>query len=115
MLVEKLGLLPMAAFAYDGGERFTMPYISSSQRLARALQDAGAPHELVLHASLGYFEAWKSPLKFPKLALLDELRRARMDAFALRVIAGEFDDDPQATREHYQQEFKRLMQAKWKM
>lgn len=88
-------------------------YICASERLAKALQEAGASYELIVHAQLGFFDLWKSPIKFPKMALLDELRRAGLHPLALRVIQGEFDCDPEETREHFKREFDRLRATKW--
>lgn len=42
-------------------------------------------------AAFGYYDDFKSPLTFPKIALFDDLMRAGMKEFANRVILGEFD------------------------
>jgi hypothetical protein len=65
--------------------------VPTSERLANALYLAGAPGQLINNARLGLYDEHKSPLSFPKMALLSDLREAKMHAFALRVLRGEFE------------------------
>jgi hypothetical protein len=60
-------------------------------RLANALQDASAPHDIWSRAILGFYDDFQSCFPYPKIALIDDLEKAGMIPFAERVRAGEFD------------------------
>ena len=65
--------------------------LPTSERLANALHQAGAPARLVNSARLGHYDDYKSPFTFPKLALVYDLRAANLHDFAIRVMQGDFD------------------------
>lgn len=68
-------------------------YMPASERLANALHHAGAPAHLINAARLGCYDPRKTPFTYPKIALLCDLREANLHAVALRVLAGEFDQE----------------------
>jgi hypothetical protein len=70
----------------------------SSNRLARALHDAGAPEHLVAMASAGYWHTYRSPHELPEAALLGALTVHAVHGFAARVIGGEFLADQMERR-----------------
>ncbi len=65
--------------------------LPTSERLANALDQAGAPPSLVNNARSGLYDLLKSPYTFPKMALLSDLRRYQMNNFCTRVLLGEFE------------------------
>jgi hypothetical protein len=72
--------------------------LPTTERLANALHKAGAPAHLVNQARLGHYDKYKSPLTFPKVQLIHDLRIANLHDFALRVIGGEFDSSAEEAR-----------------
>lgn len=77
---------------------------SSKARLARALADVpGMPPDMVTRAVDGYYHDFESPLAFPEMQLVADLRdmaklpttgpaaRKALAQLAARVINGEFD------------------------
>lgn len=62
----------------------------TSQRLARALREAGAPTELVVNARDRVYDEYLGQDVFPEVQLLVDLRAAGLHEFAQRVIDGEF-------------------------
>jgi hypothetical protein len=65
--------------------------LPTSERLANALDQAGAPPRLVNNARIGLYDLYKSPYTFPKMALLSDLRHFQMNNFCTRVLLGEFE------------------------
>lgn len=72
-----------------------MAMTPTTERLADALTEAGAPVAMVLKARTGYYDDFKSPLTFPEMQLLADVREAGLESFAERVIDGEFDATPE--------------------
>jgi hypothetical protein len=72
--------------------------LPTTERLANALYKAGAPAHLVNQARLGYYDDYKSPLTFPKMQLIHDLKAANLHDLALHVIAGLFDSTPEEAR-----------------
>lgn len=61
------------------------------EALKRELRRANAPLHIVVNADNGIYDPRTSPLIFPRIALLCQLRDANLHDLLLRVIAGEFD------------------------
>ena len=83
----------------------------TTEKLARALEAIPAiPREMVQHARDGRYDDFKSPLTFPEITLVAELRavarnkslprsvRQEIGKMARRVIDGEFDATPEESR-----------------
>lgn len=66
--------------------------MSATQRLAVELLNAHAPKELIAEVLRFTYHDFKSPLGAPKMALVGRLQGEGLDALALRVRQGEFDD-----------------------
>jgi hypothetical protein len=65
--------------------------IPTSEKLAGALRDAGAPEYLVLAARAGVYDDYRSASPTPKLDLYHLCLRHHLKDMADRVQAGEFD------------------------
>lgn len=87
-------------------------HIPASRRLWTALKDVRAPIDLCDRAAQGEFDDLQSFHAFPKLALLHELRQLKMEDFAARVIAGEFDTS-RADAQHWIN-FKQQRAEQWR-
>lgn len=72
----------------DGVDQWT------SNRLAAALEDAGAPHRMVALAAGGYWDEYRGPHALPQLTLVDALRNADLPDLAAQVVNGDFDAGP---------------------
>lgn len=69
--------------------------IPTTERLAMALEKAGAPGQMIDQARAGYYDDFKSPLAMPETQLLIDARRAGLETIAQGVINGEFDSTPE--------------------
>jgi hypothetical protein len=63
----------------------------TSERLALALIQVGAPPQMVTHAREGYYDDYRSPLAMPIMQLVHDARAAGLEKIADRAIDGEFD------------------------
>jgi hypothetical protein len=63
----------------------------TTERLALALEAAGAPAEMIQRARAGYYDDFKSPLAMPETQLLADARAAGLETIAQGVLAGEWD------------------------
>lgn len=64
----------------------------TSERLARELDRAGLPASMVEAARNGRYDEYKSPLAFPLIQLVDDLRKAGDPGnLVQRVMNGDFD------------------------
>ena len=83
----------------------------TTEKLARALESFPAiPPAMVKNAREGMYDDFKSPLTFPEITLVAELRavagntslprsaRQEIERLAKRVINGEFDATPEESR-----------------
>jgi hypothetical protein len=68
-----------------------MADIPTTERLARDLQDAGAPAAMVQRAREGYYDDFKSPLAMPEAQLLTDARAAGLTTIVDGVIDGRWD------------------------
>lgn len=72
-----------------------MAEIPTTERLARDLEEAGAPAEMVQLARNGYYDDFKSPLAMPEAQLMHDAREAGLQSIVEGVMDGRWD----ATRE----------------
>lgn len=70
-------------------------HVPTTERLARAMEQALCPVQMIASARAGLYDDFKSELALPMQHLVADLRRVGQHALARRVIDGEFD----ATRE----------------
>jgi hypothetical protein len=63
----------------------------TTERLARALEEAGAPTAMIERARQGYYDDFKSPLAMPEMQLLTDARAAGLESIAEGVLRGEWD------------------------
>lgn len=71
----------------------------TSERLARDLEAAGLPADMVSRARDGYYDDFKSPLAMPETQLYNDLRAAGRDDLAQKVTTGEWDSTPEESQE----------------
>lgn len=65
--------------------------LPTTERLARALEEAHAPAEMVANARAGVYDDYKSDYPMPILRLVEHARAAGLPNIANRAINGEFD------------------------
>ena len=65
--------------------------IPTTEKLAQALQDAGAPAEMIHRAKMGRYDDFKSQSATPIADLVSECRAAGLHTIVERAIKGEFD------------------------
>ena len=65
--------------------------MKTPERLATALEAAGAPADMIARAREGHYDDYLSPLAMPIHALAIEAREAGLTDIAQRAIGGEFD------------------------
>lgn len=63
----------------------------TSELLARALEEAGAPADMVRRAREDYYHDFKSPLAMPEMQLLSEARSYGLNSIAEGVMEGRWD------------------------
>jgi hypothetical protein len=69
--------------------------IPTTERLARALEEANAPGEMIDKARAGYYDDFKSPLAMPETMLLSDARNAGLEEIAQGVLEGRWDATPE--------------------
>jgi len=77
----------------------------TTERLAKALEQANAPADMIKNARAGYYDDFKSELEMPIFQLVRDLQCAVLPDLARRALNGEFDGTP-AESEAWIQEFK---------
>jgi hypothetical protein len=65
--------------------------MKTSDKLAAALREAGAPGIMIGRAEHGYYDDYKSHLAMPLHQLVVDARQHKLEDIAKRAIAGEFD------------------------
>lgn len=65
--------------------------VPTTERLALALEAAGAPPYMVQRARQGYYDDYKSPLAGPIMQLVADATAERLPEIATRAADGEFD------------------------
>jgi hypothetical protein len=63
----------------------------TTERLARALTEAGAPAEMIERARAGYYDDFKSPLAMPEMQLRADALELGLTDIAEGVVNGEWD------------------------
>lgn len=63
----------------------------TTERLARALEEAGAPAVMIERARQGYYDDFKSPLAFPEMQLRADALAAGLESIAEGVVNDEWD------------------------
>ena len=63
----------------------------TTERLAAALEAAGAPPDMIAKARDGYYDDYKSPRTFPKTELRNDARRHGLTGIVEGVLSGEWD------------------------
>ena len=86
----------------------------TSEKLARALREAGAPRQMVRRARRGEYDDYRSPHAMPIHMLVEDARAAGLTDIAERAIAGEFDgtreeSEAWAASPEGQETFRKLM------
>jgi len=64
----------------------------TSDILAEALEEVGAPPEMITRARDGYYDDFRSPLDMPITALVQDARTHGLESIATRARHGEFDE-----------------------
>jgi hypothetical protein len=65
--------------------------IPTTEKLAHALQEAGAPPQMIQRARTGYYDDYKSKHATPITLLASDARFNKLPDIAKRAEAGEFD------------------------
>jgi len=65
--------------------------MSTRERLAEAMTEAGCPDRLISNARAGFYDDYLSPLAFPIHRLVADLRAAGQPGLARRAMDGDFD------------------------
>ena len=84
---------------HDAGACPIEPALPTKERLAIALEEAGAHPQIVQVARDGYFDQCQSPLPMPIATLIQEMNEQGFPDLARRAEQGEFD----ATEEEIEQ------------
>ena len=89
----------------------TSEKLPTKERLARALETENDPRlaPLVVRARQGYYDDYESELAAPIITLVADLRGLGLEAFAQRVIDGEFDGIPEESEAWFQKEGKHYL------
>lgn len=66
----------------------------TTERLAFALVQAGAPPIMIRRAREGYYDDFKSPLAMPITQLVMDARHFKLTGIVERATAGDFDATP---------------------
>lgn len=83
--------------------------IPTTEKLARALEQAGAPSRMVDHARRGTYDDFKSNLAFPIVKLVQELEFLGLKELAERARNGEFDSTREEAEEWYNREGQKFL------
>jgi len=91
--------------------------IPTTERLARDLEEAGAPAEMIQRAREGYYDDYKSSLAMPEVQLVADARAAGLDAIVQGVYDGRWDAtkeeaDAWAASPEGQETFRELLAGK---
>lgn len=71
----------------------------TTERLAKALEEAGAPEDMITKAREGYYDDYKSPLPFPETQLYRDARDLGLESICRGVLNGDFDSTPEESAE----------------
>lgn len=92
--------------------------IPTTEKLAKALEEAGAPLEMIEKAHRGFYDDYKSPIGNPIMQLVIDSRAHRLHDIEQRAKDGEFDGtkeeaDAWSGSEEGQQMLREFMGGKW--
>lgn len=65
--------------------------IPTTQILAKALREAGAPPAMIRNAENGYYDDYKSDLALPINQLVVDAKKLNLNSIAERAMSGDFD------------------------
>jgi hypothetical protein len=65
--------------------------MSTADRLAQVLQEAGAPAAMIVRAKTGIYDDYRSPLAMPISQLVADAQAAGLSDIMARAMDGEFD------------------------
>lgn len=65
--------------------------MTTKEKLAKALREAGAPPSMILKAQRGFYDDFESPLEAPERALLEDAIRNGLGTIVAAVQRGDFD------------------------
>lgn len=87
--------------------------IPTTQKLADALREAGAPEGMIQEALNGFYDDFKSELPFPISQLASDAKRYGLEVIEARALNGDFDgqaweSDEWAASEEGQAAFREL-------
>jgi len=89
--------------------------IPTTERLAKALEEAGAPADMIANARKGYYDDYKSELALPCIQLVADLQALGLDDLRRRAMDGEFDGTPEESAAWFAEEGKNFLPpALWK-
>jgi hypothetical protein len=71
----------------------------TTEKLAKALEAAGAPESMIKKAREGYYDDYKSHLAFPEMQLHHDAHVAGLEGIKAAVEAGEFDSTKEESDE----------------
>ena len=83
--------------------------MTTKERLGKALEEAGAPKSMIEMARAGEYDDFESNSMTPQIDLVRDLRAEKMEAFAERVINGEFDATKEEAEDWFEREGKDLI------
>ena len=69
----------------------TAQRIPTTEKLAKALEQANAPTKMIERARAGYYDDYKSELAFPIIQLVQDATRHELYTVAEQAKAGKFD------------------------
>lgn len=72
--------------------------VPTTERLALALEEAGAPAHMISLAREGHYDDFKSPLAMPEMQLLADAREHGLTSIAEGVLNGEWDSTPEESK-----------------
>lgn len=81
----------------------------TTERLAKAMQDAGCPADMIERARTGYYDDYKSESATPLLLLVQDLQKIGKAELAARVIQGDFDSTSEESEAWFKEEGADLM------
>ena len=80
----------------------------TTEKLARELEKAGAPTDMILKARVGDYDDYKCRSATPIIDLVRDLTRAGLPDLAQRAMNGEFDGSREEAEEWFANEGKNL-------
>jgi hypothetical protein len=85
--------------------------MSTKEKLAKALEAASAPAEMIAKARAGYYDDWDSDLDAPIMTLVEDATKAGLQDIAQRAMSGEFDGTEEEMNAWFEREGKDLLKG----